>query len=142
MASAGLSALSQGTAAKGTAVADEFKAQQLDRAAEYGELKAVQTSGQMVRNLNVQLGNIDAIRAANHTDPTSPSSAAVRDYVESTGDEQRRITVNNITAQAREDEAGAAYMRQAASTALLGGNISMAGTLLKAGAGAISSMGD
>jgi hypothetical protein len=137
IASIGLAAASQGVAASGTASADQFKAQQLDEAATYGELKAQQTNAQMTRNLTMTLGNIDAVRAAQRADPTSPTSVAVRDYVESTGTEQKDITVANIEEQARTDEAGAAYMRQAAGTALLGGDLSIAGTLLKGAAGGI-----
>ena len=56
----------------------------------------------MTRNLNITLGNIDAVRAAAHTDPTSPTGAAVRDYAETTGTEQKNIAVDSITAQAQE----------------------------------------
>lgn len=140
MASTGFSAASQGEAAQGTAAADSFKAQQLDEAATYGELKAKQTAGQMTRNLTMTLGNIDAVRAANRTDPTSPTGAAVRDFVESTGEQQRDITVDNIMQQSRVDEANAAYMRHASSEALLGGDLSIASTLLKGAAGAIGPM--
>jgi hypothetical protein len=141
LASVGLSAASQGVAAQGTATADEFKAQQLDQAATYGELKAQQTNAKLTQNLTMTLGNIDAVRAAQRTDPTSPTSAAVRDYVETTGTEQKDITVANIDEQARTDEASAAYMGQAASTALLGGDLSIAGTLLKGASGAVGSIG-
>lgn len=135
LASVGLSAAGQYSQAQGTSAADQFKAEQLDQAAQYGELKAVQTNAQMTRNLSMTLGNIDAVRAAAHTDPTSPTGAAVRDYVETTGTEQKDITVNNITQQARMDEANAQYLRQASSTALLGGDLSIAATLLKGAAG-------
>jgi hypothetical protein len=140
MASVGFSAASKGVAAQGQAEADVYKAQQLDEAAKYGELKATQTAGQMTRNLTMTLGNIDAVRAASRTDPTSPTGAAVRDYVENIGEEQRGITVNNIQQQARMDENNAAYMRTAASNALLGGDLSIAGTLLSALPGGIKSM--
>jgi hypothetical protein len=109
--------------AQGVAAADTFKAEQLERAAEYGDLKAAQTSAQMTRNLNVTLGNIDAIRAAAHTDPTSPTGAAYRGMVEEIGGEQKGITVENILAQSEEDVANAAYLRQASGRALLAGDI-------------------
>lgn len=133
MASVGFQAAATMTKAQGESVADQYKADQLDRAAEYGELKAVQTNAQLTRNLTMTLGNIDAVRAANRTDPTSPTGAAVRDMTESIGTTQKNITVANIENQAREDEAGAAYMRQASNTALLGGELSTVGTLLSAG---------
>lgn len=134
IASLGLSAASQGIAAEGTATADEFKAEQLDQAATYGELKATQTNAQMTRNLSMTLGNIDAVRAAQHVDPTSPTGAAVRSFVETTGTNQKNITVDNINAQAQMDEANASYLRQASSSALLGGDIGIAGTILGAAA--------
>jgi hypothetical protein len=140
LASTGFSAFGQREAARGQSAADLYKAEQLQRAAEYGELKAQQTGAQMTRNLMQTLGNIDATRAAGHIDPTSPSAVAVHDYVESTGSQQRGIEMANIEAQAREDEAGAAYLRQASSEALLGGDIGIAGTLLKGGAGLLDSL--
>jgi hypothetical protein len=140
MASVGFSAASQGMAAQGQSTADLYKAQQLDEAAKYGELKATQTNAQMTRNLAMTLGNIDAVRAANHTDPTSPSGAAVRNYIEDVGMEQKATTVANITQQARMDESNAAYMRKASSDALLGGDMSIFGTLLKGASGAIPGM--
>jgi hypothetical protein len=77
------------------------------------------------------LGNIDAVRAAQRTDPTSPSGQAVRNFVETTGTEQKNITVDSISAQAQMDEANAQYLRTASSSALLGGDLGIAGTLLK-----------
>lgn len=140
LASVGLSAAAQGVAAKGTSTADLFKAEQLEQAAVYGELKATQTNAQMTRNLTMTLGNIDAVRGANRTDPTSPTGAAVRDFVEATGEEQKGITVDTIMQQARTDEANAAYLRQASSQALLGGDLGIVGQLLKGGAGALQSL--
>lgn len=134
LASLGLTAAAQGVAAQGTSTADLYKAEQLDEAAQYGELKAVQTNAQMTRNLSMTLGHIDAVRAASHTDPTSPTGAAVRDFVEQTGTEQKNITVDSIEQQARMDESNAQYMRQASSQALLGGDLNIAGTLLKGAA--------
>lgn len=131
LASLGFTAAAQGIAAEGTATGDQYKAEQLDEAATYGELKASQTNAQMTRNLSMTLGNIDAVRAAQRTDPTSPTGVAVRNFVEQTGTQQKGITVNNITQQAAMDESNAQYMRQAASSALLGGDLSMAGTVLK-----------
>jgi len=56
LASAGLSAYSTMLQAKGTASADEYQSAKLEQAATYGDLKAVQTGGQMTRNLNQTLG--------------------------------------------------------------------------------------
>lgn len=141
LASTGLSALGQTTQASGQAAADTFKAEELDRAAQYGELQATQVSGQMTRNLGIQLSNLDTIRAAQRVDPSSPTSAMVRNTEEGVGTEQKTIKVDSILAQSQQDEASAAYERSAASTALLSGDIGAAGSILKGGAGLITSLG-
>ncbi len=92
LASIGLSAYSTILQSQGVANADEYQAAKLDQSAKYGELKAVQAGGQMTRSLNTVLGNIDAVRAAAGTDPTSPTGNVVRDNQENIGNEQRSIT--------------------------------------------------
>lgn len=134
IAAAGLKAGGDVLSGIGTSNADKFKADTLDQAAQYGELKASQTNAQMTRNLSITLGNIDAVRAAARNDPTSPTGAAVRDYAEDFGTNQKNIKVDSIMAQAQQDEAQAAYMRSASSTALLGGAIKGGGDLLTAAA--------
>jgi hypothetical protein len=131
LASMGLTAASAITSSEGIAAADTYKAATLDRAAQYGTLKATQTNAQLTRNLTITLGNLDSIRAAARTDPTSPTGAAVRDYTEQTATTQKNIQVDSITAQAQEDEDNAAYLRQASKTALLGGDLGAAGDILK-----------
>lgn len=135
IASIGLSAAGQYTQAEGTSAADQYKAEQLDAAAQSGELKAVQTNAQMTRNLSMTLGNIDAVRAGSHADPASPTGAVVRDYVENIGAEQKNFTVDNITRQAQMDESNAQYLREAGNTAMLGGDLGIVGTILKGAAG-------
>ena len=130
MLSAGLSAFSGVEKALGTKSADEYQSAELERAAEYGRLKATQTSGQMTQKLNQTLGNIDVIRAAAHDDPTSPTGAAYRDYQEMIGDTQKTLTVQSILAQSQQQEADAAYLRQAGHAALLAGEIGAAGSFL------------
>lgn len=130
LASAGLGAAGKGLAAQGTSTADLFKAQQLEEAATYGELKAAQTNAQMTRNLAITLGNIDASRAASRSDPSDPSNVAVRDITEEIGTTAKNIHVASIEQQARMDEAGAAYMRKASSDALLAGDIGIAGSII------------
>src|SRR5882757_7475899 len=91
LTSIGLSAYSTILQSQGVAAADEFQASKLESAATYGELKAQQTGGQMTRSLNQTLGNIDAVRAAANTDPTSPTGAAMRDNAEDIGTQQKDI---------------------------------------------------
>jgi hypothetical protein len=136
IASAGLSAFGAYEKGAGTAAADTYEAELAQRAGEYGQLKAVQTNAQSVRNLSITLGHIDAVRAAAHTDPTSPTGMAVRGAVEQTETEQKNIKVDSIMAQAQEDEANAAYLRSASSNALLMGDIGAGATLLGGVAGA------
>lgn len=140
IASIGFSAASSLEQGEGTASADTYKAEQLDRAAQYGTLKGTQTNAQMTRNLTISLGQLDSIRAAAKTDPTSPTGAAVRDYVSQTGTEQKNIKVDSIMAQAQEDESNAAYLRKASSDALLGGELGAGGAVLKGIAGALPAL--
>jgi hypothetical protein len=126
--------------AEGEANAATFQAQRLDVAAKYGELKASQTGAQMTRNLNTTLGNIDAIRAAAHTDPTSPTGVAVRENTAAIGNEQRNITVDNIKTQTDQQVSDAAYYRTASANALLSGKMAHDADMTKAYADAFSSL--
>jgi hypothetical protein len=116
---------------QGVASADEYQAQKLEQAATYGELKGVQVGGQMTRQLNQTLGNIDAVRAAANADPTSPTGAAFRDNQENIGIQQRTTTVDSILAQATQDRNDAQFYRDASSRALLSGDISAGAGILK-----------
>lgn len=131
IASIGLSAYSTILKSEGVAKADEYQAAKLENAAKYGELKAVQTGGQMTRQLNTVLGNIDAVRAAAGADPNSPTGAAFRDNQEEIGTEQKGIVVNSILQQARQEKADAAYYRDAADDALFAGKVGAAAGVLK-----------
>lgn len=139
LASTGLKVFGDYESSRGTDAADQYRAEELDRAAQYGELQATQTNAQMTRNLAITLGHIDAIRAASHTDPTSPTGAAVRNTEEAIGTEQKDIKVTSYLEQAQQNEADAAYMRYAGSLALLAGDISMAGDVLGGLGGAVTS---
>jgi hypothetical protein len=131
LASVGLSAASSIVGAEGMAAGDTYKSEILQQAAQFGDLQATQVSGQMLRNLNVSLGNIDAVRAAARDDPTSPTGAAVRGYVEQTGTEAEQIKTQSILEQSQMDENQAAYLKSAANTALLGGDLSAGGAAFK-----------
>jgi hypothetical protein len=133
--SIGLSAYSTILQSQGVAAANEFQAAKLEQAAVYGELKAVQTGGAMTRSLNQTLGNIDAVRAAANTDPTSPTGNAFRDNQEMLGTDQKTTTVNSILAQATQQRNDAAYYKSAASDALFAGGISAAAGIAKGIAG-------
>lgn len=135
LTSIGLSAYSTILQSQGVAAADDFQATKLESAATYGELKAVQTGGQMTRSLNQTLGNIDAVRAAAGADPSSPTGAAFRDNQEDIGTTQKTTTVNSILAQSLQDRNDAAYYKSASSNALFAGEISAAAGIAKGIAG-------
>jgi hypothetical protein len=137
LAATGFKMLGDYTTSRAEAGADVYKAELLQQQAQYGELKAKQTNAQMTNRLAITLGHIDAVRAAAHTDPTSPTGAAVRGEREMLGTEQKEITVENIMQQARMDEANAAYMRSQSSNALLSGDTAMLGDLFSGMAGAL-----
>jgi len=135
LASAGLSAYGTILKGQGEQAADEYKAQSLERAAQVGTVKAAQTGAQLTERLNNTLGNIDAVRAAAHADPTSPTGAAIRDTAEYQGTREKTITVDNILEQTAQDESDAAYLRSAGKYALLTSDISAAAGIGKALAG-------
>ena len=137
LAATGFKMLGDYTSSRAEAGADIYKSELLEQQAEYGRLKATQTNAQMTRNLAISLSHLDAVRAAAHTDPTSPTGAAVRGEREMLGTEQKEITDENIMQQARMDEANAAYMRSQSSNALLEGNIAMLGDAFGGAAGAV-----
>ena len=130
IASVGMSAMSKYSQAEGTAAADQARAAQLQRAAERGRTAAVQTGAQMDEQLNITLGNISAIRAASNTDPTSPTTAAVLEQQQARGERAKDITVENLMAQADENDASAAYLRQAGDYALEQGKMQAFTTIL------------
>lgn len=133
IASAGLSAYGSILKGKAEEAAATYKAERLERSAKIGRVAAEETDVQMTENLNIQLGNIDATRAAMHDDPTSPTGAAVRDYASRVGLRARTIAVENILSQAEQDEADAAYLRQAGKFANKMGQLGAVAALLKAG---------
>lgn len=139
LAATGLKAYGDYESSRGTAAGDQFRAEEMERAAQYGELKATQTAGQMTRNLAITVGHIDAVRAGSHTDPSDPSNSAVRNFTEQVGTEEKNIKVSSIEAQVQQDEADAAYLRYASSNALLSGNIAVASDIVGGLAGAVGS---
>jgi hypothetical protein len=130
-ASSGLDAYSSWLKGAGEQASDDYRAERAETAAGYARLDAVQTGAALSTKLSNALGTIDAMRAAAHTDPTSPTGAAVRDTVEQTGLTQKSIAVDNKLAQARQDDSDAAYLHQAGKYALLGGELGAASGLLK-----------
>ena len=118
VASAGLGAASSITGGMGAKAASEAQAGRLEQAAAYGRVQADQSSVQLSEELNKTLGNIDVIRAAAGVDPTSPTSAAIRDRQEFVSNRQRTTSVNNILRQADQSEADANYARAAGDFAL------------------------
>jgi hypothetical protein len=135
IASLGFGAASSIAKGYGTQAADEFQADRATRAAELGRTQAALTDVTYRENLNTTLGNIEAIRAAAHIDPSSPTSAALRDYNTMISDRQRMAAVGSIRQQASEDEAGAEYLRKAGDYAVkmgyLDAGVKIAGGIAK-----------
>lgn len=128
---------------EGQQSADDFQAAKLKQAAEYGRAAGSEADVQLRENLNNQLSNIDAVRAAANIDPTSPTTAALKDRTAMIGDRSRSIQVGNIMAKAAQDEADSNYLTQAGSFAYtmgaLGGVTAAAGTVAKGSYGGGSS---
>lgn len=117
VAGAGMTAFSSIEKGAGQQAADQMQAAELQQRAQYAGIAATETSANMLDRLNVSLGNIDAVRAAMHDNPTSPTGVAVRGMTEAYGDEDRAIKVGNILAQGSMDTASANYLNQAGSFA-------------------------
>ena len=61
----------------------------------------------------------------------------MRDHAEQVGTEQKIIKVDSINERVQMDEAQAAYLRQASSQALLGGELGAAGSVVQGVGGAL-----
>lgn len=127
------SSLSKGSATKAS---DDFQADKAERAADFGKLQAGLTDSVMREQLNTTLSNIEVIRAASHTDPTSPTGAAIESYDSKIANRQRTTALLNINSQVSEDEASANYLRQAGDFAVsqsyLDAGVKVAGAVGKA----------
>jgi hypothetical protein len=64
---------------QGTAAGENYKAASLENAARRGQAAATEVGASASEKLARDLGNIDAVRASAHDDPTSPTGAAIRD---------------------------------------------------------------
>lgn len=111
--SIGLSAYADVEKGAGTKAADDFQAAKATQDAQYGRLQADLNDTTSHERLNAQLGNIDAIRAAAHIDPTSPTTQAVEQWQTQISERQRLATSGTLRAQASTDDASAAYLKQA-----------------------------
>jgi hypothetical protein len=135
LASIGLSAMGDVTKSQGINAANQFQADQADRAAEFGRLQAGLTDTTMRERLNTTIANIDAIRASGNVDPSSPTTAAVEDWNRMISDRQRTAAVLSQRGQADADSASARYLRQAGAYALTQGTnaafLDVAGGLAK-----------
>lgn len=99
----------------------DFMADQADRAAQLGRIKADQTDVSLREELHTTLSNIDVIRAAGGTDPLSPTGLAIKENETRISDRTRRTAVGNIQAQADERVKEASYRRRSGEMALIGG---------------------
>lgn len=130
IAALGLSAASSVMKGEATQASDQFQADKARRAAQFGQLQASLVDTSMRENLNIQLGNIDVIRAAGRVDPSSPTTAAVEDFNRMVGERQRTAQELSIRSQVAEDEASADYLQKAGSYAMLMGGLSAGADVL------------
>ena len=115
----------------------EPDAQNAINAAQIGQTKAAETDADMKRRLTSQLANISAIRAGAGLDPNSPTGAALGASVQGVGDQSRTQAVENINQQVTMDQNAAQFYTSSASSALMGGELSAAGSIFKGLAGAM-----
>lgn len=130
LAATGFSALGAFEGASKAAQGDQFEAQNAANAAQIGETKAAETDANMRRRLTAQLSNINAIRAGAGLDPNSPTGAAINANVQGVGDLSRTQAVENINAQVQSDLQAQKFYQSAASSALLGGELGAAGSII------------
>lgn len=114
----------------GTQAADNAQAAQLRLNAEYEGMKATETNATLTDRLATTLGNIDVIRAAAHTDPTSPTTVALRQRATGVANQERAVRVGNILAQQSEDLASADYLTSAGKFAMNMGELGAATDVL------------
>lgn len=111
--SIGLSAYSDVEKGAATQSSDEFQADKAAENAKFGRLQADLSDATSRERLNTTLGNIDAIRAAAHVDPTSPTTGAVEQWQTEISERQRLATSGTLRSQASADDASAAYLKEA-----------------------------
>jgi hypothetical protein len=123
---AGLTAFGDVEKGAGQQAADSMQAAELRTRAEYAGAAAAETGATLTDRLATTLGNIDVVRAAAHTDPSSPTTLALRSRATEVGNQQKAIRVGNILAQQSEDIASANYLASAGTFAMDMGYLSAA----------------
>jgi len=141
IASLALTAASDVTKGKATQAADSFQASRLTQAAAFGETQANLTDSTMREQLNTTLGNIEAVRAAAGTDPSSPTSIALMDQSTDRSNTQRMAAVGTIKAQDAEDLASADYLKRAGDFAVTQSYLSAATDVASWAAKALTAKG-
>lgn len=109
---------------EGQQAADNYQAAVLTQKAQAGQVAATETNANSVLRLNQTLDNIDAVRAASHNDPSSPTGSMLRNTAYDYGNEERAIRVGNILTQSEQDLASADYEKKAGSFAMTQGILS------------------
>ena len=116
----------------GQQAADNAQAAELRVKAEYAGAAAAETNATLTDRLATTLGNIDVVRAAAHTDPSSPTTLALRSRAADVGNQQKAIRVGNILAQQSQDVASANYLQSAGKFALNMGELGAGADVLAA----------
>jgi hypothetical protein len=117
---------------KGKAQSDSlaFQSDQATKAARAGRVAADQTDAFLRDELSTTVSHISAIRASAGL-KDSPTSDAIVANESEVSDNQRRIKVGNLKAQADDDEKSAAFLRKSARSALNMSYLSAAGVGLE-----------
>jgi len=131
LASTGLQVAGSIQQARAAAAGYQYKEAQAQRQAFAARTAADQTDAALRDELNLTLGNIEAIRAAAGVGRDSPTGIAVAEREAEVSDRQRRIRVGNLLSQADQFDADARYFNSAAGSALSTGYLGAFGTGLK-----------
>lgn len=107
---------------EGVNAQDQFQADLADENAKFGRLQANLTDTTMREQLTKTLSNIDAIRASDGVDPSSPTTNAIEQFNRMESDRQRTAAVVTARSQADYEEASGKYLRSAGQYAQVMGN--------------------
>lgn len=122
----GLTAFSDVSKGEATQAADTYQANELRTKAQYAGAAAAETNATLSDRLATTLGHIDAVRAAAHTDPTSPTTVALRNRASDVANQERAIRVGNLLAQKNEDTYSADYIAASGKYAMNMGYVNAA----------------
>ena len=119
----GLASVQEGNAAKAAA---DARRQELDREAQLQKIAATETQASILRELNINLGSVDALLGSRGLDLSSPSAVAISSSMERDARRDARRTAFNANQQA-------SNLRLAGQAALNSGRAARTAGYLRAG---------